>query len=231
MKQAQRFEQITTILHNAGSVVVANLVERLGVSEDTVRRDLRALEKQGHLRRVHGGATRQGAFPLLYDDRLQFARDQKIELARRGLERIEPNQTLLIDGGTTHAELVRQLPRDLPLTIATNSLPLAFQLTDYPAVQLLFLGGEVFKQSKVTLGAAVIEQLRFLRVDLFFLGAAAVHREVGIQVPHYQEAQVKRAMQRAAARTVVLSIREKLTRTEPHVVCPLEEVELMVAQN
>ena len=228
MQKAERFQRILAQLRSDKRVDVAQLSRELGVSVDTVRRDLVELERRGHLVKVHGGAISRTLLPTDLEDRLVYQREAKAELAQRALPLIEPGQTILMDGGSTNLELARLLPAYPELTLFTNSLPLAELLARHPTVQLQFLGGTLHKPARTTVGVAVTEAVRRIRADLYFMGVAAVHAQYGLTVPHLAEAEVKRAMHRSAERTVSLILKDKVEAVETYHVADVGDLAVVI---
>ena len=230
MLTEERRSVILDRLGRDGKVVAADLTTELGVSPDTVRRDLRELAEAGLLRRVHGGAlpTAVGARP--YAVRREQAPEAKeaIALATRGL--LRSGQVILLDAGTTTLEVARRLPPDLEATVITNSPPIAVALADHPSVEVTVLGGALAKHAQAVVGAATVEALHAVRADVLVLGVCSIHPEVGITVLDLEESYVKRAMIENAAEVVAVSSAEKLGSAGPFVVAPLDELTHIVTE-
>ncbi|ELY4605835.1 DeoR/GlpR family DNA-binding transcription regulator [Cronobacter turicensis] len=210
MLTSQRKKLILEKLAAEGQVQSRALSEWFNVSEDTIRRDLRELSAEGRLQRVHGGALPASAAVVDYAGRSQLSLDSKRAVARRAAALIEPGQIVMLDGGTTTGELVKCLPPDLAITVITHSPGIALQLVEHPRIEVILIGGRLFKHSIVSVGAAAIEAMSHLRADLFFLGVTGVHADAGLSTGDYEEACVKRALASRAAETVVMASREKL---------------------
>lgn len=127
------------------------------MSEDTIRRDLRELAAEGRLQRVHGGAlpASSAIAPLPSVSPLKWMQKR---VARRGAQLISPGQVVIIDGGTTTSELITFLPPDLRITVVTHSPGIALGLVDHPCIEVILIGGRLYKHSIVTVGAAAIEE-------------------------------------------------------------------------
>lgn len=210
MLTSQRKNAILAALKRDGQVLAKQLSESFEVSEDTIRRDLRELAGEGLLQRVHGGAL--PASPATAD----FAHRRPIEsLTKRAVGAaaagmIADGQVVIIDGGTTAIELVRQLRRDLVATVVTHSPNVAVELVDYPRIEVIILGGRLFKHSIVTVGAAAMEALAPIRADIYFMGVTGVHATAGLSTGDLEEAYMKRALAAHAAETVVLASADKI---------------------
>ncbi|MEA3535613.1 DeoR/GlpR family DNA-binding transcription regulator [Rhizobium sp. CC-YZS058] len=227
MLTSQRHAHILDRLSRDGQIVATRLALELGLSEDTIRRDLRELAGEGKLKRVHGGAL-----PLSPDlpdlaERETIAADVKQALGRRAAALIAPGMVVFLDGGSTNAALVAALPRSLTVTIVTHSPTIAAALAGHDA-EVILLGGRLYKHSMVTTGAAVVEALAALRVDLFFLGATALHPVHGATTGDYEEAQVKRAIAARADATWLMAAEPKFDRVSPHRILPLADLQGLV---
>ena len=131
---------------------------------------------------------------------------------------------VILDGGTTAVQVARHLAPDLRATIVTHSPAIAVELVAHPLVEVVVLGGRLFKHSVVSVGAAVIEAAGQVRADTFFMGVTGIHPEAGLSTGDLEEAHVKRALSRRAAETFVLASSEKLHAASAYVIAPLSEV-------
>lgn len=229
MLTSQRKKYLMDVLRRDGQVVATRLSAELGVSEDTIRRDLRELARDGLLQRVHGGAL--PASPAMGDfaARQQIAQGDKAAIGRVAGGMIQPGQVVFVDGGTTCTQLVRQLPQELHATVVTHSPSIAVELVAHPNIDVIMLGGRLFRHSVVGVGAATLEAIAQVRADLYFMGVCSLHPEAGLTTGDYEEACVKRALCRAAAETVVLASSEKLATASPFCVVALGEIGGIVA--
>lgn len=229
----QRKQYLLDLLQREGQIVARAVSDTLGLSEDTIRRDLRELAKEGLLARVHGGAL-----PLLprspalapFAGREQISTEAKPAIGRAAGAMIQAGQVVFLDGGTTAVQLARQLPRELRATVVTHSPSIAVELVNHPLVEVLMLGGRLYKHSIVGVGAATVEAIGRIRADLYFMGVAGLHPQAGITTGDYEEACVKRALSEASARTIVLASPEKLNTASPFQIAPLSQVSDIVVQ-
>jgi DeoR/GlpR family transcriptional regulator of sugar metabolism len=228
MLTAQRKQLILSRLATHGQIVAGELAVELGTSEDTIRRDLRELAQQGKLQRVHGGALPASAATGDLRVRQQVSSDEKQALGRFGAQLIKPGQVVMLDGGTTAIQVARQLPADLRATVITHSPNVAVELAAHRHVDIIVLGGRLFRHSMVNVGAAVIEAAARFRADLFFLGVTGVHPEAGLSTGDAEEADVKRALHARAAETVVLASSDKLLSASAFVIAPMKALSLLV---
>ena len=228
MLTSQRKKLLLARLAAEGQLVAKALAQELGTSEDTIRRDLRELAAEGKLQRVHGGALPASAAMGDLSAREQVSVADKVALGRFGASLIRPGQLVILDGGTTALQVARHLAPGLRATIVTHSPPVAVALAQHPGVEILVLGGRLFRHSMVNVGASVIDAASRLRADLFFLGVTGVHPDAGLSTGDAEEAAVKRALIARAAETVVLASPEKLMAASPFVVAPLAAASLLV---
>jgi len=227
---AERRQAILSALARDGKVVAAWLVEELGVSEDTVRRDLRELAAQGLVQRVHGGALPPAPQPGSFARRAETRADAKAELAAAAVGVLARARVVLLDGSTTNLELARRLPADQPRTVLTNSPPIAAALADHPVAEVVMIGGRLDKAAQVTVGSTAIDFVRSVRADAVVLGVCALHPEVGLSTDDLDEAHVKRAMIAASADVIALATSDKLRAAGPYLVAPVGELTHIVAE-
>jgi DeoR/GlpR family transcriptional regulator of sugar metabolism len=224
MLAAQRRELMLDRLSAEGQLNANELAAELGISEDSVRRDLRELAAAGLCQRVYGGALPVSPAIADYRARRTVSIDSKARVARRAVELITPGSTVILDGGTTTLAVAHALPRDLRATMVTHSPTVAAALVDHPRVDVYVIGGRLFKHSAVACGAAAVEAAEAITADLFLLGVTGVHPEAGLTTGDADEAAMKRALSRRAADTYVLASAEKIGAASPFSVLPLEEV-------
>ena len=119
---------------------------------------------------------------------------------------------------------MRHLPHTLHATVVTHSPSIAVALADHPSIDVIMLGGRLFKHSMVGVGATTIEAAGHIRADLYFMGATGVHAQAGLSTGDFEEASVKRALHQRAAETVVMASTEKLGAASPYVICAANEI-------
>jgi DeoR/GlpR family transcriptional regulator of sugar metabolism len=230
MLSEERREQILERLRRDGKVVATELSSSLGVSPDTVRRDLRELDEAGLLRRVHGGALPPAVGARAYAARLEQAPEAKAAIARATSDLFRDGQVIVLDSGTTTLEIARALRPELAATVITNSPPIAVALADHPTVDVAVIGGNLMKAGHALVGAATVDAFKSLRADVLVLGICSVHPEIGITVLDLEESCVKRAMIANAAEVVAVSAADKLGSAAPYVIAPVEELTYLVTE-
>ncbi len=210
MLSHERKTHILAILRKTGSVVAKDVSRDLQLSEDTIRRDLRELAKEGRLKRVHGGAAPLAPADAPFPRRVVIASPEKIAIGRRAAQMIEPGHVVFVDGGTTAMQLARHLPAGLDATIITHSPNVAMELLNHEMLEVEIVGGRLYRHSIVTCGAATVAWLDRYRPDLCFIGAAGLHPDSGITTGDSEEAEVKRAVIARSGAAVILASSEKL---------------------
>jgi len=228
MLTEQRHLAILDELGLTGRVLARELAERLGVSEDTIRRDLRELSTRGALQRVHGGALPVSPALANLARRSSIAVDEKRALGRQAASLIADGQLVFVDGGTSTLAMVRQLPATLRATVATHSPVIAAALIEHPSVEVLMLGGRLFKHSGVAVGAGVAQAIQALRADCYFLGVTGIQAEFGLSTGDAEEAQVKALLMASAAETVLMASSDKLGKVSPYRVAPLSALSTLI---
>jgi DeoR/GlpR family transcriptional regulator of sugar metabolism len=228
MLTTHRKQAILAALKRDGQVVAKTLSESFGVSEDTLRRDLRELAAEGLLQRVHGGALPASAAVGDFVQRQDIASAAKLAIATRAAAMILPGQVVILDGGTTCVQLARCLPPTLAITVVTHSPSIAVELVSHPLVEVLLIGGRLFKHSMVAVGASAVEAMAHIRADVYFMGVTGVHPTEGLSTGDLEEAYVKRALAARAAEVVVLASTEKLGAASPYVIADIDAVSSIV---
>ncbi|MFS7160919.1 DeoR/GlpR family DNA-binding transcription regulator [Serratia proteamaculans] len=218
MLTSQRKKIILEKLAQDGQVLAKQLSEMFGLSEDTLRRDLRELDSEGLLQRVHGGALPVSPAIATFAERNGQESAAKRAIAKAAAAMIAPGQVVIIDGGTTSAELVKQLPATLEATIVTHSPSVAVGLVEHPKVEVILIGGRLYKHSIVSVGAAAVEAMSHIRADLYFMGVTGVHPTAGLSTGDLEEAYIKRALAARAAETVVLASAAKLNAASQYAI-------------
>ena len=229
---AQRQQAIVRTLRATGRVDVASVAADLGVTAETVRKDLIRLEQEGLLRRVHGGAVpiEHVSFEPAVSTRIAFTAEKK-RIARAAFEHLPAEGSVLLDAGSTTALLADIFPTDRPLTVFTNSLPIALSLLPRPNVTVYTLGGRVRVTTSAEVGHWADRTLRDLNVDVAFLGTNALSVERGLTTPDPAEAATKHLMLAAARRRVLLADHSKVGRVSLCKHADLDDLDLFITDS
>jgi DeoR/GlpR family transcriptional regulator of sugar metabolism len=225
-----RQQLIIERLEKRGRIRISELSDQLGVSEMTVRRDLEALERDGLLKRVHGGATSamSRSYEPMYSARSRLELDAKEAIGQAAAEMVRDGDTCIVDGGTTGLAVARALGGRQNLTVCTTSLRVAQELADEPGIRLMIVGGVVRQGEHSIVGDladAVFDSLRF---DLLFLTASGVDLDDGVTEWNLDDARVKRAALRSARRCVLAADATKIGKVAFSRVCDLDAVDAFV---
>jgi DeoR family transcriptional regulator, glycerol-3-phosphate regulon repressor len=218
----ERHQTILDYLAEQGRVTVLELAQRLQVSDDTVRRDLRALDELGFLQKTHGGAVSLEVPRMARAQRAQVLPQVKQQLAQAVVAYIEAGQTLMLDAGQSLLAVAQALP-DVPLTVITHSLDIANALSQHSQIRLIMAGGLWDARQRLFTGAPTVQQIQSLRADWAIMGACAVHEKLGLTASDAADAEVKRAMLAASAQAMLVADHSKTSRSEPFFVCPLQQ--------
>jgi len=226
-----RRDTIAGRLQQGHAVVAATLATEFEVSEDAIRRDLRALAAEGVCRRVYGGALpiAGGATPMAV--RIDEGRERKEALARAAAATIQADELVFIDSGSTNLALVRFLPEDHGLTVATNSPDIGAALLRRPDLRLVMIGGAVDPVTGGCVDASAIAAIDQLNLDRSFIGACAVSAAGGVSAFELADAAFKRRVLAASATSLVLATSDKLGMRAPHRVAPIERIARVVIEH
>lgn len=226
----ERQEGIVAILGVEGFVSVRDLVGHLGVSEMTVRRDLRALAAQDLVRLVHGGAAlthgtlRNPGFVTRAS--VESAAKRAIANAARAM--VADGDTVAIDAGTTTYALAEALHDASPRSVVTNSIPVVQLYLGRPEQSVVVLGGDMIIESQAMVGTLAVEAARHLRASTLFLGAAAVDAR-GVYVETDAERPTKLAMMDSSDRVVLLCDASKFVVSAPVRLSGFDSIDLVIS--
>ncbi|MGP4104822.1 DeoR/GlpR family DNA-binding transcription regulator [Nonomuraea sp. KM90] len=222
-----RREAILRRIEQHGYVAATDLVTELGVSPNTVRRDLRRLAGDGLIRAVRGGATAAEAAAPPFADRSEQAAGAKRAIAAAAVRHVEPGTAVALDSGTTTLEIAKLLPADAGLTVITHSLPAIAALAPRADVTLIGVGGQYGRETRSFGGPETLAALEHLSVRTLFLAATALDGS-GVYGATPYEAETKRRLIAIARRTVVVGDARKFALSAPIRVCGWDAVECLV---
>lgn len=226
-----RRDIILARLAQGQAVAAAALALEFEVSEDAIRRDLRALAAEGRCRRVYGGALPLSRATTPMAARIEEARDRKQALARKAASLVKPADFLFLDSGSTNLALVAFLPEDFELTIATNSVDIAAAVLRRSDLRLVLVGGAVNSSVGGCVDAQAASSVMQMNVDLGVLGACAVSSATGVAVYDASDAAFKRALRAVSRSRVVLVTSEKFVVRAPHRVAELKDIDTFVVEH
>ncbi|WP_324716071.1 DeoR/GlpR family DNA-binding transcription regulator [Carboxydochorda subterranea] len=209
---SERRNVIRRILQRDGAVRVSELAPALGVSEETVRRDLEYLARAGLAERTYGGAVvTQSASPELpFARREAEHREEKERIARAALQFVREGDNIGMDASTTVLYLARAWPQDLQVTVLTNSVPIAVEMLKHPAVTVVCTGGIMREASWSFVGPLAERAVGSYHLDRVFMSCRGFTVERGPTESNELEVQVKRRLMEAAEQVIVLADSSKL---------------------
>lgn len=224
----ERKNLILSHLETQQRVTVTELAGLLSSSESTIRRDLQELEEQGMLQRTHGGAvlTDTASHEPTWQERDVTNADAKVKIGELASKLVREGDTVLLDSGTTTVHIARRL-RGRNVTVVTNSVAIASELSTSELVHLVMLGGDLRPTTGALVGPFTEQMLHQLHVDILFLGANGLHSG-GVTTPNAVEAATKRAMVRAANSVVVAADLSKIGQINFVDVCSWQDVDMLV---
>jgi DeoR/GlpR family transcriptional regulator of sugar metabolism len=231
MLKEERQQQILGWLQKERKVVLSDLSKQLNVSADTVRRDIKELSAQKLLKEVRGGAIPHAPGPHDLKERANFASRQKQLMAKKAIQLLKERQIVLLDSGTSTLAVASILPKDMGLTIITNSYPIVNMLEERKDVEVFFAGGRLFRDSMITTGHDTIAFFDNIRADICFLGICSIDLALGITGHHYEECAVKKAMIKSSGQVFALSTPEKLNTAEAFHIASIDALNGMITSS
>lgn len=226
---------ILDLLQASGSVSVDELCRELQVSVATVRRDLQDLEERAFLRRTHGGAVL--IEPLFYEpfrhdpsfqDLVGSFAEEKRRIARAASELVDDGNTVALSGGTTTTEVVRSLRQHSGITVITNTVNVAMELSTRKDIEVIVTGGSLRGNWFTLVGPLANAAAQVLFADIMFLGVNGIHATHGLTCLHPQEAEFLKAMAQHCKKKVVVTDHSKIGATANWLLCPTSEIDILI---
>lgn len=210
-------------------ILLTDIAADLNVSIDTIRRDVKELDKKKKLKKVHGGAVSLG-FVSHNPVTDIYALKEKQLIAKKAVSFIKDGSVILIDGGTTCMEFVRQISPKIKFTCFTLSLPVALEMMNKPNAEVIFIGGKIFKDAQLAIGANAINNLSQIRVDYSFIGTGYVDPVFGLTEFDWDVVQLKKAVIDASKRTILLCISEKINSQQRFKTADINTINTIVTE-
>ncbi|WAH37967.1 DeoR/GlpR family DNA-binding transcription regulator [Alicyclobacillus dauci] len=235
MLSIQRQQEIIDLIREKHSVTVSELVDRFSVSDMTIRRDLDSLEKRGILRKIYGGAVLAdyvmgGPQEIAMDVRKIEETDAKLRIAQHASAFIEDDDVIIIDAGTTTLPLIKFLQPSPHLTVITNSIPIAYELTG-SSVNLLLVGGDVRVTTHSTVGPKAKEFLSDLHARKFFMAASGLSLEKGLMNFNLYEAEIKRRMMNISDEVILIADSTKFNSPSYHTFAQWADIDVLITDS
>lgn len=228
---AERQKRMIAYVEEHTSAQIRELAEYFSVSEATVRRDLDDLDRQGALRRTHGGAIkvdRSTAYEHKLADKMHLMSAEKQHIAARAAAMVHPGDTVLLDSGTTTYFIAQALAGHENLTIITNDLHIGYQAPLHPSGTLIVTGGMRRQGRQELVGADTENFIRDAHVDIAFVGADGIDLTGSVTNANFAEVGVKKLMLQAATRSVIVADHTKFGRRALAKICDVRQVDLLL---
>ena len=234
-KQRRRYEQILAFIQKTGSISVETLSAELNVTVVTIRRDLDALEKQGHLSRTHGGAV--SGYPMFYEpfknDRsftaqVERSADAKRRIGRAAAAMVGRGETIAVTPGTTTAEVIRGLPLDSQITLITNTVNIAMELSKRKDINVFVTGGNLRGDWFSLVGRTAIHSLENALIQTLFLGADGFDAQWGPSCFNQEEAELNGFMVKRARRRIAVVDHTKFSVVANWQMCEIGEIHILI---
>ncbi len=199
----ERRMQILKDISSNEKITVSELADKYQVSQVTIRTDLKALQTQGLIKRIHGGASNMSDERI--SNRLHSNYELKLRIAEKAAQMVEPGETIIIESGSTNALLARKLGETKDVTIVTNSCFIASYVRDLPRVKIVLLGGDYQPDAEICVGPLARQALQSFFVDKMFIGSDGYSEEDGFTCLNLQRAEIAAAMSQRANKSIVLT--------------------------
>ena len=231
--KVERQGYIRKMVEDEGRASVRALSTKFAVSEATIRRDLEELDGMGWVRRAHGGAVRAERAtkepPMVQRKSEQI--NEKQDIGRLAADLIQNGQTIFLGSGTTVLEVAKQLPKEIQLTVITNSLPVVNHLADYPNVELIVIGGMLRKDELSMVGHIAEQAVQEFRADKVILGIHAIDAHHGFTNDFLPETMTDRAILGIAPRVIVVADYSKFGRVSSVLVAPVTAAHMLITDH
>lgn len=226
----ERRDSIIQILNKEGKVRVDELSEKFSVTTVTIRNDLDFLEKKGILHRTHGGALiRKNVYedPTL-EEKQKLHSEEKQRIGQKAIEMIEDGDSILLDSGTTTLEISRNIESKKNLTVMTNAIQIAMDLTSKSDINVMLTGGTIRKESYSLVGPDAEKMISNYFFDKLFLGVDGLDIEHGLTTPNPMEAQLNRIMVQRAQKVIAVTDSSKFGRHSFSYICDLDVISSLI---
>lgn len=228
-------ERRAMILQELGKrpeVTVNQLSVMFKVSEVTIRKDLNELKRRNLLTRIRGGAlrlpeTNLGADMAIKEKQLFHYREKRA-IGKLAASLINENETILLDSGTTTLEIARNLHNFKNLTIVTNAINIAVELSNYNRFTVILLGGHLRESSLSTVGPLAESTLKIFYCDKLFLGVDSFNLEKGVSTPNIEEANINQTMMSMSKETIAVFDSSKFNKRSFTFIAPVDKINTVV---
>lgn len=226
-KERQEFILHQLNLHN--KILCADLSNMMGVSDDTIRRDLQELAQEDKLIKVHGGALSK-SFHTAFDRKMVYNLEDKHIIAQKTAALVQSGMYILTSGGTSILEFAKSLDPNLNATFFTCSLNAAIEFAHHPSIEVVMIGDKISKDSMLTTGASAVQTIESIQADLCILGINSLDTQFGLSENDWEVVQIKKAMIKASKKTICIGISEKLNSQQKIKVANLDEIDILITE-
>jgi len=226
-KERQEFILHQLNLHN--KILCADLSNKMGVSDDTIRRDLQELAQEDKLIKVHGGALSK-SFHTAFDRKMVYNLEDKHIIAQKTAALVQSGMYILTSGGTSILEFAKSLDPNLNATFFTCSLNAAIEFAHHPSIEVVMIGDKVSKDSMLTTGASAVQTIESIQADLCILGINSLDTQFGLSENDWEVVQIKKAMIKVSKKTICIGISEKLNSQQKIKVANLDEIDILITE-
>ena len=226
-KERQEFILHQLNLHN--KILCADLSNKMGVSDDTIRRDLQELAQEDKLIKVHGGALSK-SFHTAFDRKMVYNLEDKHIIAQKTAGLVQSGMYIFTSGGTSILEFAKSLDPNLNATFFTCSLNAAIEFAHHPSIEVVMIGDKVSKDSMLTTGASAVQTIESIQADLCILGINSLDTQFGLSENDWEVVQIKKAMIKASKKTICIGISEKLNSQQKIKVANLDEIDILITE-
>ena len=228
MKKPLRHEFIIKELENKGKVLTTELAPILNVTEDTIRKDLQEMSKDGKIKRFHGGALKNEEINMDFQKRITLHMESKEILAEITIKELLNFRVIFLDSGTTNLAIARKLINNYKGTIITNSPPISIELSKDPDIKIILIGGELDNRTRVIRNAQAIDQINKLNIECTVLGISELSIEKGITYPNQDEAFLKTALINNSDLILGAVIKEKLNKYSTFYAGKADNIDILI---
>ncbi len=225
----ERHQRILDEVSLRNRILLSDMAEQLDVSIDTIRRDVKELDKNQMIKKVHGGAVSLG-FVSNNPSVDVFDIDEKQLIAQKALSFISDGSVIFIDGGTTCMELAKMIPTKKKITCFTLSLPIASELIKKPNIDLIFIGGKISKESHMSVSVGAVNELSQIRFDYSFISTGYIDPSHGLSEFDWEVVQIKRAIVKSSRKAILLCISKKFNSQQNYKCVNVSEIDTLVTE-
>ncbi|WP_273383346.1 DeoR/GlpR family DNA-binding transcription regulator [Actinobacillus porcinus] len=229
MIPAERQQALLNLIHQQGIVSINTLVEKLGVSHMTVRRDIQKLEEEGKVISVSGGVQlleRLASEPT-HDDKSLLATKEKIAIGKEAAKLVKPNSTIYLDAGTTTLEIAKQIAHEKDLLVITNDFVIAQYLMVNGQCNIIHSGGLINKSNRSSIGELAAQFLRQVAVDIAFISTSSWNLK-GLTTPDEQKIPVKKAIIQSSQKNILVTDSSKYGKVATFLLYPLNTLDMII---